>query len=330
MGADTGFSNVVVVGLGLIGGSIVKALHGSVPVLAVEPDEASAESARRDGVHVVATLDAGLDAVDARSLIVVAVPVPVVASVFDALAARSISALVTDVASVKAPIVTAARRAGLRFVGGHPMAGSEHSGYDASSASLFSGARWALALDDTHALSDVVALSKWIIGLGAGVVPVEADDHDRAVALVSHLPHVFAAQLAASAESGGEITIGLAAGSFRDGTRVARSSPAFWTGILDANAEAVAPLLRRTAAELTAMAAALDAGDEAVVTDVFERGSAARRHFDERATTPLSVALDGPDAIAALLDLGRRGGFVAGFDDDGDVPIAHVRIPNAR
>lgn len=324
------FERVVVVGLGLIGGSVAQALRGHAEVIGVDADGATCTRAAADGI-AIATLDAALrDRAGETTLVVVATPVPVCASVFAALAALDTTALVTDVASVKAPIVAAARAAGLRFVGGHPMAGSEHSGYGAASDSLFSGARWALSLDASTDLADVLTLAEVVLAVGAGVVPVDPAEHDRAVALVSHLPHVYAAELAARAVAdGGDLALGLAAGSFRDGTRVARSPAAFWAGVLRENATQIGPVLRSAASELAALADAAEHGDDAALQSFFDHGGSARRRYEDRTASgaTLAVGTDANAERAALLDLGRRGGFVARIDRSVTPTVLHTRVP---
>jgi len=144
--------NVAVVGLGLIGGSLAHAWRTSTTVRGFDTDEATRAAAARDGIDVAASL---AHAVAGADVVVVAVPVDAIAATLDELAGLvGRAALVTDTASVKQPVVAAARRAGVRFVGGHPMAGRESAGYASAVESLFAGARWALCIEPDTRVDD--------------------------------------------------------------------------------------------------------------------------------------------------------------------------------
>ena len=321
------FDRVVIVGLGLIGGSIAKALAPLVDVVGVDVDLATRATALADGIQC-SSLD---DALTPTSLVIVAVPVNEIESTFSAIAAISTEPLITDVGSVKTSIIAAARATGLRFVGGHPMAGSEHSGYHAAVDSLFSGARWALTLEPDTNIHDWLAVARVAIAVGAGVVPVTAASHDEAVAAVSHLPHVLAAALANAAGTDPDsvdLRLGLAAGSFRDGTRVARSPSSFWSAVLCLNATSREAMVDALAGELHEIAAALRLGDAQAVEEFFARGAELRTAFDER--TSAGVTLSAADDVAlrnALLRLGAQGGFVTHVESEPVPIVVHGRAP---
>jgi prephenate dehydrogenase len=270
---------------------------------------------------------------------VVAVPVTAIRDVFAALATCD-GSLVTDVASVKQPVLEAAARERLRFVGGHPMAGRELAGYAAASDSLFSGARWALCLDDGTDVGDALAVADLVLATGAGVVPTTAVEHDRAVAVVSHLPHVLAAALAGRVidDTTRDLAFGLAAGSFRDGTRVARAPAAFWAGIVDENAAHLTEVVRDVQATLQQLAAALEAHDHGAVESFFARGVRGRVELETRTATATTLDLPGlgdPSdnrARDALLALGRRGGYLTHIEragDPGHATTVRARVPGA-
>src|SRR5215212_9763100 len=122
---------------------------------------------------------------------------------------------------------------GSRFVGGHPMCGTERSGHAAVDPGLFSGARWALCLEPDTELPRWLRVAEVALAVGAEVVPLTAAEHDDAVAAISHVPHLLAAALAAAAADAGPLPLALAAGSFRDGTRVIGSDPAFVTAMVE-------------------------------------------------------------------------------------------------
>ncbi len=325
MSGDRAASRLVVVGLGLIGGSVAKALVPHMDVWGVDTDSLTCRQAEGDGIRIGALSDVVVDG----AVVVVAVPVDAMEATFAAIKSCESDVIVTDVGSVKVSVIEAARRHGLRFVGGHPMAGSEQFGYSAANDSLFAGSRWALVCEPNTDLDDWVTVARSAILTGAGVVPVTAVAHDDAVAVVSHLPHVLAAGLAAAAgvDDAQELRLGLAAGSFRDGTRVARSPASFWSSVLAHNADAVSTIVDDLAQDLRVVADALRRRDHAVVEDFFARGVEVRTRFDERTGVPSTIALGAVDAREQLLALGGSGGYVTNIEGPGLQAIAHVRAP---
>src|SRR5436305_382876 len=154
-------------------------------------------------------------------VVVLAVPLPAMASALDDLAVAS-DATITDLGSVKTSVLAElGARYGGRFVGGHPMCGTERSGHEATDPRLFAGARWAVCLEPDTDLARWLRVAEVALQAGAEVVPVTAAEHDDAVAAISHVPHLLAAALAAQAGEAGPLALNLAASSFRDGTRVA-------------------------------------------------------------------------------------------------------------
>ncbi len=155
--------------------------------------------------------------------------------------------------SVKCAVLDEVEKAGLldRFVGGHPMAGTAHSGWSAGDAGLFTEAPWVLSVDE-HVDPDVWGqVMELALDCGAVVVPAQCDEHDAAAATISHLPHLLAEALAATA---GEVPwrFALAAGSFRDGTRVAATAPDLVRAMCEANADELLPVLDRALELLSA------------------------------------------------------------------------------
>jgi prephenate dehydrogenase len=276
---------VGVVGLGQLGGSLAAALVAAgreVRGWDVEP--AAREAAAARGVRVTREL---------TGVVVLAVPLPGTTAALDGLDVDP-AATVTDLGSVKAPVLAALGPAlGGRFVGGHPMAGTERSGHAAADPGLFRGARWALCLEPDTDLRRWLRAAEVALDAGAEVVPVTAAEHDAAVAAVSHVPHLLAAALAAAAGDAGPLALSLAAGSFRDGTRVIGSDPAFVTAMVEGNAGPTAAALDRVLAQLARP-----------WPDLVAAGHAVRTARDDRRT--VRVPLD----RAALLALGRAGGTV--------------------
>lgn len=271
-GAQSG--PVGIVGLGLIGGSLAKALQAAgVPVVTTDP--ASNEEARAAGLSVVDDV-AGL-ALHRPEIVVLAAPLRAMRSVAGELAEALAGEpgwdpTVTDVGSVKAPVREAVADAGLagRYVGAHPMSGTERSGFGASSAELMQGIPWAVTCAATEARVAGVAgtdparlerVLRLVTGPLGGTAAVLTDDlHDEAAALVSHVPHVLANQLlgAVSGAPVRDLALGLAAGSFRDGTRVGLTDPRRTEAMVTENAAWVAPVLRLAARDLERLADELE------------------------------------------------------------------------
>jgi prephenate dehydrogenase len=280
---------VGIVGLGLIGGSLARALQAAgVPVVATDPS--SAEEARAAGLSVADDV-AGL-ALHRPEIVVLAAPLramrTVAAELAEALAAEpGWDPTVTDVGSVKAPVREAVADAGLgdRYVGAHPMSGTERSGFESSSAELMQGIPWAVtcrvgdAATGDDAAADVAGTGvaetgvagtdpdrlervlRLVTGPLGGTAAVLTDKlHDEAVALVSHVPHVLATQLLGVVASAPvrDLALGLAAGSFRDGTRVGLTDPRRTEAMVTENGAWVAPVLRLAARDLEQLADALD------------------------------------------------------------------------
>ncbi|MDG4834046.1 prephenate dehydrogenase/arogenate dehydrogenase family protein [Solwaraspora sp. WMMD1047] len=317
--------DIAVIGLGLIGGSALRALAAAGHrVLGHDADPATRATARTAAAQAPAPARwqvAGTirDAVANADLVVIAVPLPAVGTVLDELAATGYQGLVTDVTSVKGPVRDLVetrlrhRHGALAgFVGGHPMAGRETSGFAASDPTLFTGCAWVLCLEPGTPLADWLELAALVTGLGARVVPTTADEHDRAVARISHLPHLLAAALAASTADD-PLAGTLAAGSFRDGTRVAATRPDLIAAMCGGNAAAVRPALDAVLAALTGAREALDAAEPiAALRDWLTPGTAARAAWPPRPGPAIELPA-GPDA---LLTLGRAGGWLTGVAAD--------------
>ena len=308
--------HVAVVGLGLIGGSVAQTLVADGRrVTGWDPDAPTRELAGAAGVEVVATLEEL--AASGAPLVVVAVPLRAVRATVERLAASlPASTVLTDVASVKGPVRDAVQAAGLgdRYVGAHPMAGTEHSGFAAADPDLLREVRWAVTLDETTRLDAFLTVAEMITGPFASVVhPLSDDVHDAAVALVSHVPHVVATELLNLVVGSpvSEVAQGLAAGSFRDGTRVARTTPRRTQAMVTDNAGWVAAALRRAARDLEVLASRLEEG--AQVDEFFDRADPIRgAAAPDRSTRSLQVGGDGWQTD--LTERGRQGAQVLAVD----------------
>jgi prephenate dehydrogenase len=269
------FGRVIIVGAGLIGGSLarrLRALQPSVQIEVVDRAEVG-ERAVQEGV-ADATSEHVPGAGDA--LVVLATPVAVCIETLrvqrDALAA---AAAVTDVCSVKRAVLEAARAAGLgaRFVGSHPMAGSEGAGWDASDEALLDGARvWIVPGDAEPDL--VASVESWWRALGTAPVRTTAESHDRDVALGSHLPQLVASALAAALAEAGVAHDALGPGG-RGMVRLASSPAALWADILAHNSDEVEHALARFDAQLGRLRTITEGNAESF-TDAMQRGRAWR------------------------------------------------------
>ncbi|MDP9341515.1 MAG: prephenate dehydrogenase [Actinomycetota bacterium] len=308
-----------VVGTGLIGTSIaLAAIRLGHPVLGYDVDAAVLDkAAARAGLQPASSAEAC--ARDA-SIVFVCTPVPSIPQVVVECLSANARALVTDAGSVKSQVVVdvEARAGGemaARFVAGHPMAGSERSGPEHASAAIFDGATWILTPRDARS-SHVLRLSEWIRATGARPMIMDADRHDRLVAVVSHLPQVVSSALMALAAREHALDpdlLDLSAGGFRDLTRLASSSPGLWTDILRANRQAVVPALTRFVEAVDEVRTALEADDAESVEAVLSEGRRARQSLSAKPQVWAGVAVlqvaipDRPGALATLTGALARG-----------------------
>ena len=254
----------------MMGGSLALALRErglASRIVGIDRNEASLNRAREVGAIDAGTTDLSEGVCDAE-VIFFATPVDLLPAQLEAIApfVRP-DALLTDLGSVKGRIVAVGEALfGVRFVGGHPMAGSEKSGFAAAKADLFEGAAWAIvraAPFDWEADEPVRRLAGLVSELGANPIALDAGRHDRIVALVSHLPHLlsfaFAETVAGSADS--ELARRMAGGSYRDIMRVSTADPALWHGIFRENRAALLDALTEWESELANLKAALQKQD---------------------------------------------------------------------
>ena len=259
----SGVRTVAVAGLGLIGGSVARELAArGVRVLGYDRDPAAAEAARGDGT-LAAVLGEDFAGAEEADVFLVAVPVLAARAVLQAARPRlGAVRLVTDAGSTKRSIAAAAEEMGIgdRFVGSHPLAGDHRSGWSASRAGLFAGARVFLCPTDRTG-DEALSLARALWTLVGGVPEVvSAEEHDRRLAWASHLPQALSSALAAALDVRGVARAELGPGG-RDVTRLAGSSPEMWTEILRDNADAVAEALAAVEAEVRGMREAVEADD---------------------------------------------------------------------
>ena len=292
----TSAERVAVVGTGLIGTSIAMAAvraGDSVRGFDIDADVLS-RSAERSGLAAAATLR---ECVTGATLVLVCTPIPSIPGLVGEVLRLDRDALVTDVASVKSQVKleveTAAEPSDLvRYVGGHPMGGSERSGPDHASASVLDGAVW--VVDGTASPEALERLEAWIAKIGARAVRLPVERHDRLVAMVSHLPQVASTALmglAAAEEAGEPEILLLAAGGFRDLTRLAASNPHLWSDILLANRDAIVRALDLYVARLTGLRDLVAAEDADEVERAFAESKEARLSLATKPQVKAGVAV---------------------------------------
>lgn len=304
---------VCVLGAGLIGGSVLRAgAAAGYDVWGYNRSEAGAQAARTDDFDVISDIEAVLRrAAEQDALIVIGVPMPALDVLLSDVKSFAPDCALTDVISVKAPVAAAVRKheLGARYVGGHPMAGTSESGWAASTPDLFDGAAWALSVDPGVHEGTWEQVARLALDCGSVVVPVLSEEHDRAVARISHLPHVLAEALAMQGANGGPLALGLAAGSFRDGTRVAATSAELVRAICEPNAAALLDVLEDTLRVLNDARDSLRANG--TIAQLAEAGHDARVDFDDHERFAITDIHPGDtDWRERLADAGRSGGVI--------------------
>jgi cyclohexadieny/prephenate dehydrogenase len=285
------FARVSIVGLGLIGSSIARAVRHSMPTVRLSGHDADpAVRARAAELDLLDDItDTPGAAVTDADLVILCVPVGVIGMVAESIAADlPADAIVSDVGSSKAGVAEALAAAlpGVTIVPAHPVAGTENSGPDAGFASLFNG-RWCILTPAGDAdPAAVMRVSAFWEKIGAKIDIMDARHHDLVLAVTSHLPHLIAYTIVGTASDLEEVTqqevIKYSAGGFRDFTRIAASDPTMWRDVFLANKDAVLEMLQRFSEDLTMLQRAIRWGDGDALFDLFTRTRAIRRSIIEQ------------------------------------------------
>lgn len=282
MGGEPGPPRAQLIGTGLIGGSVGLALReAGWHVTGTDRDPACADAALAAG----AIDEVGEDT--AAELVVLAMPVGGIADAATEALERYPDAVVTDVGSVKASIVEQVDHP--RFVGGHPMAGSEQEGVAGAQASMFKGATWVLTPTARTDPSAYARVHHAVTEMGAEVATMDARDHDQVVATVSHVPHLTAAALMGLASERGQdhaALLRMAAGGFRDMTRIASGHPGIWPDICAENAAAIDEVLAALVEELGELRRIVASGRREELLERLEAARAARTNLPFAAPPP--------------------------------------------
>lgn len=301
-----------VLGLGLIGGSIMRAATGAGrEVFGYNRSVEGVRGARSDGFDASTDLGETLARAAAReALIVLAVPMPALPNMLAHIGESAPDCPVTDVTSVKQAVLDEVVAAGLlpRFVGGHPMTGTAHSGWRAGHGGLFNRAPWVVSVDD-HVDPQVWSMvAELALDCGAVVVPAKSDEHDAAAAAISHLPHLLAEALAITAAEV-PLAFALAAGSFRDATRVAGTAPDLVRAMCEANTSQLTPATDRIIELLGRARESL--AHNGSVAELVDAGHAARTRYESFPRSDIVTVVVGADGWRQqLAAAGRAGGVI--------------------
>lgn len=313
---DTRFSSIMTIGLGMIGSSFVMAYREAYPdsySIGVDISQETLDEAKERGwinEGFLATDDLS-EAFSRCDLVMIATPVPVVADYFKLIADHDFNGVVSDTCSTKALVSQQAKDIlphPEKYIPGHPMAGSEKSGIAAAREDLFQGAHWVLCPDEATSPQDYADLHEMLTGLGARVVALPRDTHDEVVAIVSHVPHFVASslvELAVRHAGDQEALFRLAAGGFKDSTRIAAGSPALWTGIAFDNRKAIVEGLDEIQGILKDYADTLREGDKPQFTSLLDRAAQARRAL------PAKWVPATEDLLEVRIPLTNRPGVIA-------------------
>ncbi|PYN73590.1 MAG: prephenate dehydrogenase/arogenate dehydrogenase family protein [Candidatus Rokuibacteriota bacterium] len=274
---------LAVVGVGLLGGSVAKAARAGAlarRIVGIGRDAARLQPAVDDGTLDAATtdLDAGVRQAD---FVLLSAPVLAIEGLLERVwRAAADGVVITDVGSTKGNVVRAAERLAARrplaFVGSHPLAGSEQSGYRVARVDLFRGATVVVTPTDRTELRAVKAATEFWEALGARVSTLDPETHDRSVAAISHLPHLIACALVDGAARVDPAALELAARGFKDTTRIAAGDPDMWTEIFLANRTALSASVDAFGKALADLQRAIAAGDAATLRAVLARIKALR------------------------------------------------------
>lgn len=326
-----------VIGLGLIGGSIalcIKEAHKDSVLIGYDINHEQCKLAKMLGVidSIAESIEQGAKEAD---LIVISTPVKESVKIIDLLCSIELkkNVIITDAGSTKMEIVSAAeclKEKGLTFIGGHPMAGSHKSGVSAAKALLFENAFYLLTPEETTQQEKMEQLQTWLMGTKAKFLVVTPEEHDYLTGVISHFPHVIAASLVHQAEQTSQnqkLVTRLAAGGFRDITRIASSSPTMWKDILLQNRSVLLQLLQKWQHEMTKITTMLENENEDAIYQYFFQAKQFRDELPqkEKGAIPAFYELfvDIPDYPGIISE-------ITGFLAKESISIVNIRILETR
>lgn len=328
---------VFVIGLGLIGGSLalcIKEKYPNATIIGFDVVEDNIKLGKMLGVidEVASTIrDGALNA----DLIILAAPVKEAEAIIELLARIPLKndVIVTDVGSTKSVIMKKAQvllQKGITFIGGHPMAGSHKSGVSASKSILFENAFYLLTPDGITEQNYVDLLMKWLTGTKAKFLVISPEEHDLITGVISHMPHIVAASLVHQADQTSkthELVTRLAAGGFRDITRIASSSPAMWRDILLHNKEILLTLLENWNIEMNKVSDWIKEEDATSLFDYFQHAKTVRDELPQQQKGAIpafyDLYVDVPDYPGVISE-------ITGFLAKEEISITNIRIIETR
>ncbi|MCM3766569.1 prephenate dehydrogenase [Neobacillus niacini] len=328
---------VFIIGLGLIGGSLalcIKKEHPASVIVGFDINREQSRLAKMLGVIDEAAENIPVGAKDA-DLIIVSAPVNDTKSIIRALSGQPLKpgVIVTDTGSTKTTIVDTAsslKERGITFIGGHPMAGSHKTGVSAARDILFENAFYLLTPEEQVESTKVEILKDWLKGTKAKFLTITAENHDYLTGIVSHFPHIIAASIVRQTEklSGSESLIPrLAAGGFRDITRIASSSPQMWKDILLHNRKNLISLLDQWSEEMQGVKAMLESGN---AEDIYEYFQQAKQFRDELPSKEKGAIPAFYDLYVDIPDVPGIISEVTGYLAQENISIVNIRILETR
>jgi prephenate dehydrogenase len=328
---------VFIIGLGLIGGSLalcIKDQHPESMIIGFDADEHQVRLAKM--LQIIDGAAEGIEAgAEGADLIIISTPVAAAANILETLAKMPLKkgVIVTDTGSTKGFITEKAAcltAKGITFIGGHPMAGSHKSGITAARKLLFENAFYLLTPAQGEKKDEAEKLKEWLSGTNAKFLTVSGEEHDYLTGVVSHFPHIIAASLvhqAARADEGNVLITRLAAGGFRDITRIASSNPKMWRDILLQNRPVLISLLTEWQAEMKLVNELLCAGDENKIYDYFDIAKKFRDGLPSRDKGAIpsfyDLFVDVPDYPGVISE-------ITGYLAEERISITNIRILETR
>ncbi|MFC6171568.1 prephenate dehydrogenase [Loigolactobacillus jiayinensis] len=310
-------TTVIIEGLGLIGGSLALALKQEVAdtyLIGLDQNLSSLRFAKQAGI--IDEIGTGLAAVAPQAdVIILATPVEKIAASLRLLATLTLkpNVIITDTGSTKQVVMAAAApllTQGVTVIGGHPMAGSHKSGVHAANADLFRSAYYFLVPGQQTAPLQVARLQRLLAGTNAKFLQVEPTEHDHIVGMLSHVPHMLAATLVNETTQqfkDSPTALRLAAGGFRDMTRIASSDPQMWADILLTNTAPIQQILHRYIGDLTDLEQAMTARDQTALLDFFNQAKVTRDAINPQKAGAIpgffDVFVDIPDRTGAIAEV---------------------------
>jgi prephenate dehydrogenase len=328
------FNKIAIIGTGLMGGSLALALaeHGSAAELVAYDISAEARAAARELEIADAVTDTAAEAASGADLIFLATPIgAMVEALGEAAPAVEPGAIVSDLASAKMSLIKAIEEAlppGARYVGGHPMTGSEQSGVRSARADLFRDRYYILTPTENTDPEAYQRVHSLLTDIGARVISMDPESHDRAMATISHVPHLLSLLLmglAAREREQMKSLYTIAAGGFRDMTRIAASSPEVWLDIVTENRAFIIDKLNEYQADMRSLVDALGRGDRGALEEMFVRARAAREELSRKSgaeiTEMYAISLPVPDEPGVISRVTTAVGAL-GINIE-DISIAH-------